>query len=155
NALRDWENEVRRSLVWEADGIESSVAIVSAEALAFYVNGMCDGNSIRDVGTQIMLGLIGAALHPEPRTAIVVGLGTGETAGWLAEVASIEQVDVVELEPAVREMARRCRQVNHDVLAHPKVRQIYNDAREVLLTTTARYDLIVCEPSNPYRSGIA
>ena len=116
---------------------------------------MCDGNAIDDVGTQIMLGLIGGALHPQPRTALVVGLGTGETAGWLAEVPSIERVDVVELEPAVREMARRCRAVNRDVLANPKVRLIFNDAREVLLTTAGRYDLIVCEPSNPYRSGIA
>ena len=30
NALRDWENGVRRSLLWEADGVESSVAIVVA-----------------------------------------------------------------------------------------------------------------------------
>ena len=131
------------------------MAIVGSEALAFYVNGMCDGNAIEDVGTQIMLGLIGGALHPQPQTALVVGLGTGETAGWLAEVPSIERVDVVELEPAVQEMARRCRAVNRDVLANPKVRLIFNDAREVLLTTAGRYDLIVCEPSNPYRSGIA
>ena len=116
---------------------------------------MCDGNAVDDVGTQVMLGLIGAALHPQPRTALVVGLGTGETAGWLAEVPSIERVDVVELEPAVQEMARRCRAVNRDVLANPKVRLIFNDAREVLLTTAGRYDLIACEPSNPYRSGIA
>ena len=52
-------------------------------------------------------------------------------------------------------MARRCRAVNRDVLANPKVRLIFNDAREVLLTTARRYDLIACEPSNPYRSGIA
>ena len=155
NGLHDWENEVRRSVLWEADGVESSVAVVGTDALAFYVNGMCDGNAIEDVGTQIMLGLIGGALHPQPRTAFVVGLGTGETAGWLAEVPSIERVDVVELEPAVREMARRCRKVNRDVLANSKARLIFNDAREVLLTTAARYDLIVCEPSNPYRSGIA
>src|SRR5262249_54310459 len=64
-------------------------------------------------------------------------------------------VDVVELEPAMREMASRCRAVNRDALANPKVRLIFNDAREVLLTTRARYDFIVCEPSNPYRSGIA
>ena len=155
NALHDWENAVRRSVVWEADGVESSVGIVMSDGLAFYVNGMCDGNAIEDVGTQIMLGLIGGALHPRPQTAFVVGLGTGETAGWLAEVPSIERVDVVELEPAVREMARQCRGVNRDVLANPKVRLIFNDAREVLLTTGSRYDLIACEPSNPYRSGIA
>ncbi len=155
NTLRDWEHEVRRSVLWEADGVESSVAIVGSDGLAFYVNGKCDGNAIEDVGTQIMLGLIGGALHPEPHSAIVVGLGTGETAGWLAQVPSIDRVDVVELEPAVREMARRCRDVNRDVLANPKVRLIFNDAREVLLTAAGRYDLIVTEPSNPYRSGIA
>lgn len=155
NSLRDWENEVRRAVLWEADGVESSVAIVGSDALAFYVNGMCDGNAVEDVGTQVMLGLIGGALHPQPRTACVVGLGTGETAGWLAEVPSIQRVDVVELEPAVREMARRCRQVNRNALENPKLRLIFNDARETLLTTAARYDLIVCEPSNPYRSGIA
>jgi predicted membrane-bound spermidine synthase len=155
NDLLDWENEVRRSVLWEADGVESSVAIVGSDALAFHLNGMCDGNAIKDAGTQIMLGLIGGALHSQPRTAVVVGLGTGETAGWLAEVPSIEHVDVVELEPAVREMASRCREVNRDVLANPKVRLIFNDAREVLLTAGQRYDLIVCEPSNPYRSGIA
>jgi spermidine synthase len=155
NDLRDWENEVRRSVLWEADGVESSVAIVGSDGLAFHLNGMCDGNAVKDAGTQIMLGLIGAALHSQPRTALVVGLGTGETAGWLADVPLIEHVDVVELEPAVREMARRCREVNRDVLANPKVRLILNDAREVLLTSGERYDLIVCEPSNPYRSGIA
>jgi predicted membrane-bound spermidine synthase len=155
NNRRDWENEIRRSVVWETDGVESSIAIVGADGLAFHVNGMCDGNAVDDVGTQVMLGLIGAALHPQPRSAVVVGLGTGETAGWLAEVSSIEHVDVVELEPAVQEMARRCRAVNRDLLANSKVRMIFNDAREVLLTTARRSDLIVCEPSNPYRSGIA
>ena len=155
NAIHDWENSVRRSVVWEADGVESSIAIVASDALAFYVNGMCDGNAVGDAGTQMMLGLIGAALHPQPRSALVVGLGTGETAGWLAKVDSIERVDVVELEPAVQEMARRCAAVNGNALANPKVRLIYNDARETLLTTPVRYDLIACEPSNPYRAGIA
>jgi predicted membrane-bound spermidine synthase len=160
NALHEWENAIRRSVLWQADGVESSIAVVASsdaasEALAFHVNGMCDGNALSDAGTQIMLGLIGGALHPQPRSALVVGLGTGETPGWLAQVPSIRRVDVVELEPAVREMALRCRQVNHDVLTNPKVRLIFNDAREVLLTAAARYDLIACEPSNPYRSGIA
>jgi spermidine synthase len=155
NYRHDWENEIRRSVVSEVDGVESSIAIVGGDGLAFHVNGMCDGNAVDDVGTQVMLGLIGAAIHPHPQSAVVVGLGTGETAGWLADVPSIERVDVIELEPAVQEMARRCRAVNRDVLANPKVRMIINDAREVLLTAARRYDLIVCEPSNPYRSGIA
>ena len=43
-----------------------------------------------------MLGLIPAALHPRPQRALVIGLGTGSTAGWLGAVPSMEWVDVVE-----------------------------------------------------------
>ena len=56
----------------------------NAESLSFIVNGKSDGNARIDAGTQIMCGLIGAALHPNPEKAMVIGLGTGSTAGWLA-----------------------------------------------------------------------
>jgi hypothetical protein len=116
---------------------------------------LADGNAIGDAGTQIMLGMLGGLLHPSPRSALVVGMGTGETAGWLAQIAEMQSVDVVELEPKIDEVARRCGKLNHDVLRLPRVRRIYDDAREVLLTTSAGYDLVVSEPSNPYRAGIA
>lgn len=155
NSIREWRNRLRNAFVWETDGVESSIGISDHESFAFYLNGKCDGNAVSDAGMQIMLGLVGAALHPDPRTALVVGLGTGETAGWLVQVDSIERVDVVELEPAMLEMARRCAPVNHDALDNPKVHVEFNDAREMLLTGKSRYDLIACEPSNPYRSGVA
>ena len=102
-----------------------------------------------------MRGLLGALSHPNPRRALVIGLGTGSTAGWLGAVPSIERVDVVELEPLILEVARACAPVNHDVLNNPKVHITIGDARETLLTTRDRYDVIASEPSNPYRAGIA
>ena len=160
NNIRRWMTETRRSIVWEADGVESSVAISGGtDGYAFLVNGKSDGNVISDRGTQIMIGLIGAALHPDPKSALVVGLGTGCTAGWLSAVPSITRVDVVELEPAVINMARLSASANHDVIAKAEagdgVRIIINDAREVLNTVPEKYDLIASEPSNPYRAGIA
>ena len=155
NALRDWRNGRRRATIWEVDGVESSVAISAKDGLALVINGKSDGNAVGDAGTQIMLGILGAALHSQPRQALVVGLGTGESAGWLAAVPMLARVDVVELEPAVCEMAHRCRSVNCAVLEQDNVKVIFGDAREVLLTSQERYDLIVCEPSNPYRSGVA
>jgi spermidine synthase len=119
------------------------------------VNGKVDGHSRYDAGTQVMSGLLGALLHRAPRRALVVGLGTGSTAGWLADVPGVERVDVVELEPAVAEVARRCAPVNRNALANPRLRLFFGDAREHLLTTRERYDLVVSEPSNPYRAGIA
>jgi len=155
NGIQLWLNESRRTLVWEAEGVESSIGITSADGESFVVNGKNDGNAIGDAGTQIGVAILGAALHPEPKTALVIGLGTGESAGWLAAMPSVARVDVVELEPAIDEMARRSSDLNRDVLNSPKVRRIYNDGRELVLSTDEKYDLIISEPSNPYRAGVA
>lgn len=155
NEIRDWMAGQRRAVVWEAEGLETSVGLAGASSYAFIINGKVDGNARGDAATMVMFGLVPAALHPDPRTALVVGLGTGASAGWLAEVGSMERVDVVELEPAIVEVARRCAPVNHGVVDHPKVNLVIADGREVLLTTRERYDLIASQPSNPYRAGIA
>ncbi|MCS6902106.1 MAG: fused MFS/spermidine synthase, partial [Polyangiaceae bacterium] len=148
-------NEVNQELLWETDGIESSVGIRVGHSYSFLVNGKSDGNALSDAGTQIMLGLLGVVLKPEARSALVIGLGTGSSGGWLGAVPSMERVDIVEIEPAIREVARRCAVINQNVLDNPKVHLYLADAREVLQTTARRYDLIVSEPSNPYRAGIA
>ncbi len=155
NERRQWEQRIRRTLLWDADGRESAIALVNEQDLSFYINGKSDGSAFGDAGTQVMAGLVGAALHGEPRSALVIGLGTGSTAGWLGAVDSIERVDVVELEPVVLRIAAACSPVNRDVLQNPKIRIHVADARERLLTSRDRYDLIFSEPSNPYRAGIA
>ena len=155
NARIRWENLQRHEIVWEADGVEAGVAIAVESGYSFMVNGKCDGNALGDAGTQMCLGILPASLHPDPKTCFVVGLGTGETAGWLGKIPSIQRVDAAEIEPALDEMARRCTPINGDVFHNPKVHVIYNDAREVLLTNPQTYDIIASEPSNPYRAGIA
>lgn len=154
-ALEDQLRARRRAIVWEVDGVESTVGLDGRYGYAFVVNGKSDGHVIGDAPTFVMHGLLGTMLHPEPKSAMVVGLGTGETAGWLARVDGMERIDVVELEPAIEEVARLCALVNFSVMDDPKVHQYRGDGREFLLTTDARYDVIVNEPSNPYRAGIA
>ena len=159
NGIRSIQADTRRVMLWQTDGVESSVAITKNNGITFMINGKSDGSVIGDRGTQIMVGMIGAALHPAPKKAMVVGLGTGCTAGWLTEVEGMERVDVVELEEAVLVMARLCAPANNDVIGKAErgegVRIIINDARETLVTAPEKYDIIVSEPSNPYRAGIA
>ena len=155
NERIEWIHHERRGVVWDVDGRESSVALVDTSDYAFIVNGKADGSARGDAGTQVMSGLVPAALHPHPRRAMVIGLGTGSTAGWLGSVGEIERVDVIELEPAILGVARACAAVNQNVLANRKVSIHIADAREALLATRNRYDIIFSEPSNPYRAGIA
>ena len=155
NDMRELMHRTRRHILWQADGLESSVALADADSLAFIVNGKSDGNAKTDAGTQIMSGLIGAALHPNPQSSMIIGLGTGSTAGWLAAVPTMQRVDVVELERSILRVAEACAPVNHQALSNSKLNVIIGDGREILLTSKQQYDLIVSEPSNPYRAGVA
>lgn len=155
NERRNYSNSVQRQLCWEVEGWEASVAVTANDSMSLVVNGKSDGNAIADVATQIGLGILGPLLHDRCDRGLVVGLGTGESAGWLAQVSGVAQVDVVEMEFATERVARECASLNGDVMNRDNVRLYYNDAREFLMTTTERYDVIVSEPSNPYRAGIA
>lgn len=155
NDLRDLMASKRRAVQWEVDGRESSVSLIASSGYSFLVNGKSDGSARLDAPTQVMSGLVGAILHPEPVDALVIGLGTGSSAGWMAAVETVEVVDVVELEPAIRRVAEDCAAVNRDVLELDKVNLVIADGREYLLTANRQWDLIFSEPSNPYRAGIA
>jgi len=128
NDTLDWLRQQRRALVSEAEGRESSVALLGHDGLAFVVNGKVDGNARYDAGTQVMAGLLGGLLHEAPRRILVIGLGTGSTAGWLADVPGVERVDVVELEPVIVDVARRCAAVNRNALQNPRLRLFFADA---------------------------
>jgi spermidine synthase len=155
NDYRQYIHSRRRDLEWEAEGRESSLGLMRNEGYAILVNGKSDGNARLDAGTQVMLGLLGAMIHPHPARSLVIGLGTGSSAGWLADVPTMERVDVVELEPAMARAARFCAPVNRHALDHPRLRLHLADAREFIQTTREQYDLIASEPSNPYRAGVA
>jgi hypothetical protein len=149
----------QRRKAWEVpierEGRESALGFSTAYGLSLISSGKSDGNAVGDAVTTISLGVLGALLHEEPKTAYVVGLGAGQSAGFLAEVPTIERVDVVELEPHVHEFAKMVGAAAANVTEHPKVRIHFADGREHLATREGRYDVIVSEPSNPYRAGVS
>lgn len=157
NGLRGWLHASRWKIAHEFEGREASVAAVSSDdGWCLYVNGKSDGSAFGDADTQVMQGLLPALLHPAPHSAFIVGLGTGTTAGWIADAPGMKQVDVVELEPAMAALARdHFAPVNRNVLAKANVHLIPGDARESLLAAGSRYDLVISEPSNPYRAGVS
>jgi hypothetical protein len=67
----------------------------------------------------------------------------------------VEAVDVLEFEPSIATVARTLEDDNQHVLDAHNVNIHYGDAREWVLTTKHTYDLIVSEPSNPFRAGIS
>jgi hypothetical protein len=105
--------------------------------------------------TQIIAGLAPVAARPNPKTAFLVGYGSGVTARVLSDVPGMQRVRVVEIEPAVLDMHRFFLHVNDTALARPNVSAIVDDARSALQLDPTRYDIIVSEPSNPWLAGVA
>lgn len=155
NDLRSHITNSNNTILESYDGVESNLGFNISNALSIFVNGKSDGNVVGDAITQVFLGLIPAALHGQAENAFVIGLGTGETAGWLAEVDTIKNVEVAEIEPKVIRFVELAAAANFDVAHHPKVTMNIGDGREALITSDKSYDLILSEPSNPYRAGIA
>jgi hypothetical protein len=92
-------------------------------------------------------------LHPDPSDVLVIGLGSGVTAGSAA--CHDADVEVVELSPAVVRAAAQFAEVNGGVLDHPRVHVATGDARALLAHTDRRWDVIISEPSNPWVAGNA
>jgi len=93
-----------------------------------------------------MLAHIPLFLHPEPRSALTVGFGSGGTS-WSMVTHGVD-TDVAEIEPAVVRAAPFFESRNHGVAQNPKLRVIINDARNHLHATTGRYDVISTDSTN-------
>jgi spermidine synthase len=124
------------------------------ESLSLRVNGKSDGNTLSDFTTMAMAALVPALFVDDPRRAFVIGLGTGVTAGELAQLDSIERVRVAEISHGVIRALPLFDFANQGASKSPKIRIERSDAYRALARATGSFDLIVSEPSNPWVAGV-
>lgn len=151
------EKTITGKIIYQKDSYTGRIAVLRQEdgRLSFLSNGKPDGSiGIGDMYTQVGSAHIGALCHPHPKTVLIIGLGTGISAGSLALHREIDQVDVIEIEPAQIDVARIFSPHNYSVLANPKVHIYLDDARHYLAATRQTYDVIISEPSNLFVSGM-
>jgi len=119
------------------------------------VNGQADASDhLLDQFTQTMISAIPAMMVPNAERALIIGLGSGQTAGHLLHYP-VEEVEVVEISTGVVEASRFFDEINGRPLIDDRLELITQDAKNYLLTRPEkRYDLILSEPSNPWIAGI-
>ena len=137
---------------------EGAVATVSVREAAgttsLAIDGKVDASNAGDMLTQRLLAHVPMLLHPAPRTAAILGLGSGVTLG-AALRHPVERVDVLEISPEVVAASRFFEPENGAALTDPRTRLIVGDGRTHVMLGRATYDVIVSEPSNPWMAGIA
>lgn len=160
SGFKTWEEFRRYALdtkfVYVRDGADGTVSVQerSPTHRAIRVNGKPDASTLSDMPTQLMVGHLPMLFHPDPKSAMVVGLGSGATASAVLHHPGVH-ADVAEISPEMLEAARFFEPWTAHVLANPRMSLYVMDAREFLLVTRNHYDVIVSEPTNIWIPGVA
>jgi spermidine synthase len=95
------------------------------------------------------------AVHPAPRSALLIGYGVGVTAKALTDTAALETIDIVDTSRDVLEMNRHVYPDPTDYpLNDPRVKTHIEDGRYFLQATDRRFDIITGEPPPPNLAGV-
>src|SRR5579871_182095 len=123
----------------------------------FHISGKVEATTnVVDMRTQRMLGHLPALAHKAPRKVLVVGCGSGMTAGSFLLYPSVEQVVLCEMESSVIKASRAAFPIqNYRVLEDPRTRIVVDDARHFLATTREKFDVITTDPIHPWVRGAA
>lgn len=138
------------------EGVNSTISSIKIKGAdqAVLVNGKVVASSaLKDRQCQLTLGHLPMLIHDNPRKVLVVGLGTGMTLGAVSVHPGMEDLTLVEIEPNVLGAARTFGPYNNYVLDNPKLKIVFNDGRNFLMTTTSRYDVITADPIHPWTQG--
>jgi spermidine synthase len=136
-----------------ASVVEGHVSEAGGRARALVIDGfVATAEDMPTVSYMAWMGRLPMLLHPDPRRALVICFGTGQTANAVLEEGP-ERLDVVELNPAVLRMAPFFAS-NHGVLDDPRVRSLVMDGRAWLRRSPDRYDVVTLEPMPPHFAGV-
>src|SRR5437867_234473 len=143
-------------VVYFKEGNNASISVRKGENyLSLRTNGKVDASNRDDMITQLTIGFLPAFYHPNPKNALVIGYGSGVTVGAAAAIPELEEIDCVEIEPAVVGAGSWFSDINRKSYENPKVKLTFDDARNYMNTTRKQYDIVISEPSNPWIAGVA
>jgi len=154
----DVTDRYMQRLLYHKEGVTTSVdvletgwgeKIISINAKPVATTYLYDMRLLR------MAGHLPVLLHPDPREAVVIGMGAGVSAGCIGIYPSVENLTIVELSPEVPDGTRQFAEWNYHVLDMPKVDVVFNDGANYMKATRKQFDVISSDPFHPFVAGAA
>ena len=148
------------TMVFYEEGKGGTVAVLQQSAghkqfRRLYIQGVSNtGDTVPSLRYMRLQALLPLIIHNgEPKSVLVIGLGTGITSGALLRFPGLEQRVVAELLPEVLQAAPNF-QGNFGASADPRLDIRIRDGRRELLSSEQAYDLITLEPPPPSAAGV-
>jgi spermidine synthase len=161
--IPDYRDRLAQSqLLYYKEGLVNTVTVEKAPEFNTIVlsnNGKVEASSVGDLPTEQLVSHIPllwreCTLRKSAQKVAVIGLASGITAGTVL-THNPESLDVVDLEPFMPQAAAFFKDFNFQILTDPRFHFIPDDARHYLRLVPQKYDVIICEPSNPWLSGVS
>jgi spermidine synthase len=138
-------------LVDYREGRGSNLAVIRNEGtLHLEIDRWWQGQDRRN--HQAVAAHVPMLLHPDPRSVLVVGAGTGQTPSRFL-MYDVDRLDCMDIEPAVFDVIRD--HFDSAWMLDPRVSLLHADGRDHLAHSAARYDVISLELGQVFRPGAA
>lgn len=142
-------------IVYYKDGPDATVSVEKGTDNEFglRISGKPEASTKGDMPTQLIVAHLGMALRPESKDVFILGLASGITCRGLLAYP-LEHLTVAENCAPVLRAAEFFSDYNRGVLTNPVSKIRLEDGRTVLKLSPRPYDVIVCEPSNPWFASV-
>jgi spermidine synthase len=132
------------------------LTVEGAREDVMYGHGIYDGRFNTDplVNSNLIdRAYLGAALHPQPRRVLEIGLSTGSWARVFSSYAPVREIVVVEIGRGYPKLIRGYPEIA-PILDDPRIRILLDDGRRWLKNhPEEKFDFIVMNNSYPWRSN--
>ncbi len=157
--LNPFKERPGSTILFYEDAASATVAVYdddSSRVRTLTVNNQytLSETSAPTVALQYRLGVTALALHPQPKSALLIGFATGTTLAAMAEHPTLQQLRCVEIHDLVFELAPLFAGVNRNVADNPKVDLVRGDGRRYLARAGESYDVIVADLFVPRNPGV-
>lgn len=150
-SLEDMETEIKKNGVLYRDNIGYIGGATTADGQkTLLVNGL--GMTMLSTVTKMMTHLP-LALHPHPKSALVICFGMGTTVRSMT-AWPLDNITSVELSKGVTQTFHYFHSNADAVLKDPRVQVVVDDGRRFLNYTDKKFDVVTIDPPPPiYSSG--
>ncbi|MCK9536173.1 MAG: polyamine aminopropyltransferase [Bacilli bacterium] len=93
------------------------------------------------------------SVNPEIKSVLVIGGGDGGSVRELTRYASIQSIDMVEIDEEVVRTCERYLPLTASKLRDPRVKLLFENGALYVRETGRKYDLIVVDSTDPYGAG--
>ncbi len=126
--------------------------------LRLYLDGSLQFSSLDEYRYHEALVHPAMALHGRPQRVLLLGAGDGLALREVLRWPAVRQVDLLELDPAMLQLARRhpvLRRLNEGSLADPRVRVHLGDAFARVAELAGPYDVVIADFPDPATAAVA